>query len=72
MPRAGTELPAVTVLNQNGTDLNFLVEENIDRSDVFVACTHSNETNILAAALGKQAGCPEVVALISTELRAAA
>lgn len=59
------KLPAVTVLNQNGTDLNFLVEENIDRSDVFVACTHSNETNILAAALGKQAGCPEVVALIS-------
>ncbi len=59
------KLPEATVLNQNGTDLNFLMEEKIELSDVFVACTHSTETNVLAAALGKQAGCPEVVALIS-------
>lgn len=59
--------PKATILNHDGTDFDFLVEERVCRSDVFVACTQSHETNILTAALAKQAGCNEVIALVSDE-----
>jgi len=59
--------PDSTILNHDGTDFAFLREERVQNCDVFVACTHSHETNILAAALAKQAGCEEVVALVSDE-----
>ncbi len=64
-------LPGVTVLNQDPTDLNFLLAEKVQLSDAFVACTSSNEKNILAAALAKQAGCSEVIAQVSDESYAA-
>lgn len=56
--------PSATILNHDGTDFDFLLEERVDAFDVFVACTYSHETNILAAALAKQAGCKEVIALV--------
>ncbi len=59
--------PSVIILNHDGTDLNFLKEECVGASDIFIACTHSHETNVLAAILGKQAGCREVIALVSDE-----
>lgn len=59
--------PKTVILNHEGTDLDFLKEERVHLSDVFIACTQSHETNILAAALAKQAGCAEVVALVSDE-----
>jgi len=59
------QLPHTTILNQDPTDLNFLISEKISHADAFVACTPSNETNILSAALAKQAGCEEVIALVS-------
>ncbi|HNA62475.1 MAG TPA: Trk system potassium transporter TrkA [Rhabdochlamydiaceae bacterium] len=59
--------PFATILNHDGTDFAFLREERIDGSDLFVACTQSQETNILAAALAKQVGCKQVLALISEE-----
>ena len=59
------ELPNTTILNQDTTDLNFLLAEKVSYADGFVACTSSNETNILSAALAKQAGCEEVIALVS-------
>ncbi len=58
-------LPDTTVLNQDPTDFNFLISEKAYLADVFVACTDSNEKNILAASLAKQAGCKEVIALVS-------
>lgn len=61
------QFPQATILNHDGTDFAFLTEEHIHTSDVFVACTASTETNILAAALAKQEGCKEVIALISDE-----
>lgn len=60
-------LPHTTILNQDPTDLNFLSAEKIHLADVFVACTASNEKNILAGALAKQAGCAEVIAQVSDE-----
>jgi trk system potassium uptake protein len=59
--------PFVTILNHDGTDFAFLKEERIENSDLFVACTQSQETNILAAALARQAGCSQVLALVSEE-----
>lgn len=60
-------LPHATILNQEPTDLRFLLEEKVHLVDVFVACTASNDKNILAAALAKQAGCGEVITQVSDE-----
>jgi trk system potassium uptake protein TrkA len=60
-------LPNITILNHDPTDSNFLSAEKIHLADAFVACTTSNEKNILAAALVKQLGCKEVIALVSDE-----
>jgi trk system potassium uptake protein TrkA len=61
------ELPSSTVLNQDMTDFNFLLSEKINHADAFVACADSSEINILSSALAKQAGCEEVIALVSDE-----
>ena len=58
--------PSALILS-HGTDLNFLIEERVDTADIFIACTHSHENNILASILGKQAGCKDVIALVSDE-----
>ncbi|MBX3718227.1 MAG: Trk system potassium transporter TrkA [Parachlamydiales bacterium] len=58
-------LPRTTVLNQDPTDYPFLIAEQVHLADAFVACTDLNEKNILAAELAKQAGCSEVIALVS-------
>lgn len=63
--RLAEDLPHATILNQDATDLNFLLAEKVNYTDAFVACTSSNETNILSAALAKQSGCEEVIALVS-------
>jgi len=58
-------LPNATIINHDGRDLEFLKSENIDKCDTFIACTHSDETNFLLSAIGKQAGCEKVIALLS-------
>lgn len=59
--------PTALVINHDVTDMDFLNEEKVYASDVFVACTESHETNVLAAVLGKQVGCQEVITLVSDE-----
>ncbi len=61
------QFPEAIVLHQDASDIHFLIEEQMFRSDFFLCCTRSNETNILIAALAKQAGCKEVLTLISDE-----
>lgn len=61
------QFPSATILNHDGKDFDFLKEEKVYLSDVFVACTGSHETNILTAILAKQAGCKEVITLVSDE-----
>lgn len=61
------EFPTATILHHQETDLPFFLLENVQEADAFVACGSSNETNILAAALARQAGCSEVIALVSEE-----
>ncbi len=59
--------PKATILNHDGCDFAFLQEEQIEKADFFIASTQSHDTNILAAALAKEAGCNNVLALVSDE-----
>jgi trk system potassium uptake protein TrkA len=59
--------PHATILCHDGSDFALLREERVDLADVFVACTKSHETNILAAAMAKQAGCREALAVVADE-----
>lgn len=58
-------LPEATIVHHDGKDLEFLLAEKVDSTDTFIACTQSDETNFLLSAIGKQAGCEKVIALLS-------
>ncbi len=62
------ELPWATIFHHDATDIDFLREEQLDRSDAFIACTSHDEINCLAAVAGQEAGCPLPMATI-TDLR---
>ncbi|MGI9344574.1 MAG: Trk system potassium transporter TrkA [Gammaproteobacteria bacterium] len=53
------------VLHGDAADEELLLEENIDSSDVFVALTNAEESNILSAMVAKKLGCKKVMALIT-------
>jgi trk system potassium uptake protein len=55
------------VLNGSSTDYELLNDEDIDNTDIFVALTSSDETNILSAMLAKKMGCNKVMALINNQ-----
>lgn len=59
------QLPNSTIINHDGTDIDFLNSEKIGTAEVFVACTSSDEVNLVAALLGKEIGCDDVVATLS-------
>ncbi len=59
------QLPETTIIHQNGTDIDFLRAEKIGSAEVLVACTGSDETNLIAGALGKELGCDDAVATLS-------
>ena len=63
--RVSELLENTIVLNGDAADEELLVEENIDRTDVFVAITNSEEANILSAMLAKRLGAHKVMALIN-------
>lgn len=59
-------LPAdVLVLHSSATDEDLLVEENIDRVDLFLALTDDDENNIMSCLLAKRLGARRVLALIN-------
>jgi trk system potassium uptake protein TrkA len=59
------KLPNSTIINHDGTDIDFLQSEKMGTANVFVACTSSDEVNLLSALLGKEVGCDDVVAILS-------
>lgn len=63
-------LDRAVVLNGSGTDRNLLVEENIDKIDVFLALTNDDESNIMASLLAKRLGVRKVMTLISNPVYA--
>ena len=54
----------VTILNGDGTNLEFLKEERIDNADFFIGTTGSDETNILSAMQAKDLGVNKVMVVI--------
>jgi trk system potassium uptake protein TrkA len=59
------ELAKTIVLHGDGADEELLLEENIEKVDVFCAVTDDDEANILSAMLAKQLGARKVMALIN-------
>jgi len=60
-----TQLPDVTIVNHDGTDLEFLKAEKIDQADILVACTRHDEINLMSALMGKEAGCKEAIVILA-------
>lgn len=58
-------LERTIVLNGDGMSLDILNEAAIDRTDVILAVTDDDKTNILVAVRAKQLGCPMAIALVN-------
>ena len=58
-------LPRVMVLNGSGTDVDFLMKENLEYMDAFLSLTSETEKNILAALSAKETGIRKVIALVA-------
>ncbi len=56
-------LEGVTVVQGDGTNLDLLMEEEIGRSDLFVAVSHEDEVNLMACLLAKRTGVDRTMAL---------
>jgi K+ transport systems, NAD-binding component len=54
----------VTTVNGSATNISTLMEAGIKKSDLFIAVTHYEETNVIAAVLGKRLGAKKVIARI--------
>ena len=50
------ELRKVKVVIGDATDMNMMIEEEIEKADVIIACTESDEKNLLVALLAKSLG----------------
>ena len=59
-----TILRRVKVVFGDATDLDFLIEEDIGKSDVVVATTESDEKNLLISLLSKSLGAKKAVAKV--------
>ena len=50
------QLNHAVVLNGSASDQELLLDENIDKTDVFIALTNDDEVNIMASLLAKRLG----------------
>ena len=62
--RLSSELPSATVLEGDGTKLDFLMEERVDNADFFIATTSYDELNIISALQEKKLGVKKTLVLI--------
>ena len=53
------------VIHGDATDSELLLNENIERTDVFCALTNDNEVNIMSALLAKRLGAKQAMSLIA-------
>jgi len=58
-------LPQTMVINGDGTNIDLLKEEGIEKTDGFVALTGFDEENLLVALLAKHLGTKKVISKIS-------
>ncbi len=59
------ELPHCHIIQQDGTNLDFLLSENLRPTDYYIMCTSHDELNILGALLAKETGCKNVIIPLS-------
>lgn len=59
------KLKNTLVLNSDGTDLEFLQNEDIGSNDVLVSVTNNDEKNLLCSLLAKQLGVKKVITRVS-------
>jgi len=59
------ELERTIVLHGDAADQDLLLEENIEKTDVFCALTNDDEANILSSMLAKRRGARKVMTLIN-------
>ncbi len=64
------KLNRAVVLKGSATDQELLLDENIDKTDVFLALTNDDEVNIMASLLAKRLGAKKVMTLISNPVYA--
>ena len=64
------KLDSTVVLQGSATDQELLLDENIDKTDVFLALTNDDEVNIMASLLAKKLGAKKVMTLISNPVYA--
>ena len=63
------ELEKTIVLYGDAADQDLLLEENIEKTDVFCALTNDDEANILSSMLAKRRGARKVMTLINLNSR---
>jgi len=59
------QLSNATIIHGDGTNIDLLMSENIDKADMFIVCTSHDEINLMAALVGKEAGCDKIVIMLS-------
>lgn len=64
------QLRTAVVLNGSAADQELLLEENIDKTDLFLAVTNDDEVNIMASLLARRLGCRKVMTLIQNQVYA--
>ena len=61
------KLRNVMVINGDGTDIQLLVDEDLDSMDAFVTCTGYDEENLLLALTANNHGVEDVISKVSHE-----
>jgi len=64
------QLNRTVVLSGSASDQELLLDENIDKTDVFIALTNDDEVNIMASLLAKRLGAKKVMTLITNPVYA--
>ena len=59
------QLNKTVVLRGSATDQELLLDENIDKTDVFIALTNDDEVNIMSSLMAKRLGVRQVITLIT-------
>lgn len=63
--KLSAKLKKTMVIHAEGTEIDTLVEEGVERADVFIAVTGNDESNILCSLLARQHGARRVMALVN-------
>lgn len=63
--RLAEELPSAVILQSATMDLEFLRAEGVGATDVFIACTMSDEKNLQLSLFAKELGCQKVISVFT-------